>query len=70
MTKHPETHLLDVTCATCGTSFTVRSAAASLPVEVCSNCHPAYSGAQRAPVRGDRIERFNRRRAFATATSS
>jgi len=70
MSKHPETHLLDVTCATCGRSFAVRSTAASLSVDVCSNCHPAYSGAQRAPVRGDRIERFNSRRALATATSS
>jgi large subunit ribosomal protein L31 len=65
MTKHPETHLVDVACATCGTSFTVRTSAASLSVDVCSNCHPAYTGEQRATSRGDRIDRFNRRLARA-----
>jgi ribosomal protein L31 len=38
-----------------------------MSVEVCSNCHPAYTGVQRTAVRGDRIERFNRRRAVAAA---
>jgi large subunit ribosomal protein L31 len=67
MTKHPDTHLVDVTCATCGTAFLVRSTAASLNVDVCSSCHPAYTGAQRTVAEGSRIERFNRRRALATA---
>jgi large subunit ribosomal protein L31 len=60
MTQHPEMHLVDVVCATCGTSFTVRTTEASLSVDVCSNCHPAYTGEQRAASRGDRIDRFNR----------
>jgi large subunit ribosomal protein L31 len=67
MTNHPETQLIDVVCATCGTAFTVRSTAQSLAVEVCSSCHPAYTGASRTAARGDRIERFNRRRALAAA---
>jgi large subunit ribosomal protein L31 len=67
MKQHPETHLVDVVCATCGTSFAVRSTARSLSVDVCSNCHPAYTGAQQAVVSGDRVERFNRRRALAAA---
>jgi large subunit ribosomal protein L31 len=66
MTQHPNTHLVGVVCANCGTAFTVRSTAASLSVDVCSSCHPAYTGAQSIVVRGDRIERFNRRRALAT----
>ncbi|NUR77846.1 MAG: 50S ribosomal protein L31 [Thermoleophilia bacterium] len=65
MTQHPETQLVDAVCATCGTALTVRSTAASLSVEVCSNCHPAYTGIQRTATRGSRIERFNRRRALA-----
>jgi large subunit ribosomal protein L31 len=65
MTKQPETHLIEVKCATCGTTHVVRSTSASLTLEVCSNCHPAYTGAQRATARGDRIERFNRRRGLA-----
>jgi large subunit ribosomal protein L31 len=67
LTKHPDTHLVDVVCATCGTAFTVRSTAASLSLDVCSNCHPAYTGVHRSTARGDRIDRFNRRRALATA---
>ena len=63
--NHPETHLVDVVCATCGTAFTVRTTAASLALDVCSNCHPAYTGEQRAVSRGDRIDRFNRRLARA-----
>jgi large subunit ribosomal protein L31 len=65
LTQHPELHVVDTVCATCGTTFTVRTTAESLSVELCSNCHPAYTGAQRATARGDRIERFERRRALA-----
>jgi len=65
MTQHPETHLVDVVCATCGTSFTLRTTADTLSVDVCSNCHPAYTGEQRTASRGDRIDRFNRRLARA-----
>jgi large subunit ribosomal protein L31 len=67
LNQHPDTHLVDVTCSTCGTTFTVRSTAESLAVEVCSNCHPTYTGTHRATTRGDRVERFNRRRALAAA---
>jgi ribosomal protein L31 len=34
-----------------------------LVVDVCSNCHPAYTGIERALASGSRIERFERRRA-------
>jgi large subunit ribosomal protein L31 len=67
MTHHPEIHSVDVVCATCGTSFGLRSTATALSVDVCSNCHPAYTGVERAATRGNRIERFNRRRALAAA---
>jgi large subunit ribosomal protein L31 len=66
-TQHPEMHLVDTVCATCGTAFRVRSTAESLSLDVCSNCHPAYTGVPHAAARGDRIERFNRRRALMTA---
>jgi large subunit ribosomal protein L31 len=65
VTNHPQTRVVEVVCATCGTSFSLRSAAETLSVEVCSNCHPAYTGLDRTAVRGSRIERFNRRRALA-----
>jgi large subunit ribosomal protein L31 len=67
MTQHPDTHIVDVACATCGTTFTVRSTSPALTVDVCSSCHPAYTGMQRTVASGSRIERFNRRRALATA---
>jgi large subunit ribosomal protein L31 len=57
---------LDVVCATCGTSFAIGSAAA-VSVEVCSSCHPAFTGVDRATIGGSRIEQFNRRRALAVA---
>jgi large subunit ribosomal protein L31 len=65
LTQHPELHVVDAVCATCGTTFTVRTTAESLSVELCSNCHPAYTGAKRVTARGDRIERFERRRTLA-----
>jgi large subunit ribosomal protein L31 len=66
MAKHPETHVVDVLCATCGTTHTVRSTTPLGAVDVCSNCHPAYTGRERAVAAGSRIARFNRRRALAT----
>jgi large subunit ribosomal protein L31 len=65
--KHPHLYLVDVRCSSCGASFTVHSTAPAISVEVCSNCHPAYTGQARAVASGDRVERFNRRRALAAA---
>jgi large subunit ribosomal protein L31 len=65
--KHPVLHHVDVRCASCGASFSIRSAAAALSVDVCSSCHPAYTGRQRSLVSGGRIDRFNKRRALAAA---
>jgi large subunit ribosomal protein L31 len=65
VTNHPNLHLIDVRCASCGSTFSVRSAAEAISVGVCSHCHPAYTGEARAQVSGDRVERFNKRRALA-----
>jgi large subunit ribosomal protein L31 len=67
VTRHPDLHLIDVRCSSCGTSFTTRSTATKLSVDVCSACHPAYTGREQATVSGDRIDRFNQRRALAAA---
>jgi len=64
--QHPETHLVDVVCANCGSEFVIRSTASSVSVDVCSSCHPAYTGVQQSSARGSRIDRFNRRRALAS----
>jgi large subunit ribosomal protein L31 len=65
VTHHPDLHTIDVVCATCGTAFGIRSTADAVSIDVCSNCHPAFTGAERAVVSGSRVERFNRRRALA-----
>jgi large subunit ribosomal protein L31 len=60
-------HLIDVRCSSCGALFSIRSTARAVSVEVCSNCHPAYTGRERTVARGGRIERFERRRALTAA---
>jgi large subunit ribosomal protein L31 len=65
--QHPNMHLIDVRCSSCGASFSIRSTAEAISIDVCSNCHPAYTGRERTVARGGRIERFNRRRELAAA---
>lgn len=67
MTKHPNLHLVHARCSSCGAAFDVRSTAETISVDVCSNCHPAYTGHTRTRTSGGRIDRFNRRRALAAA---
>jgi len=66
---HPELTLARVTCTTCGNTFTTRSTRGEIVVEVCSNCHPAYTGIESTARTGSRIERFQRRRALAARTT-
>ncbi|MBJ7469974.1 MAG: 50S ribosomal protein L31 [Solirubrobacteraceae bacterium] len=61
---HPEYVESQVTC-TCGNSFTTRSTEASISVEICSQCHPFYTGKQKLMDTGGRVERFRRRAAAA-----
>ncbi len=58
---HPEYVVSQVTC-TCGNDFTTRSTIPEIRVEICSNCHPFYTGKQKIVDTGGRIERFNRKR--------
>jgi large subunit ribosomal protein L31 len=64
LTQHPSLHLVEVRCSSCGASFITRSTAETISVDVCSHCHPAYTGRARTVASGGRIERFNRRRAL------
>jgi large subunit ribosomal protein L31 len=57
---HPEYVLATVRCA-CGNEFQTRSTKPELHVEVCSNCHPFYTGKQKLMDSGGRVERFQRR---------
>ncbi len=49
-----------VTCA-CGNSFTTGSTKEELRVEICSECHPFYTGKQKFVERGGRVERFKKK---------
>jgi large subunit ribosomal protein L31 len=64
-TVHPELTLTRVSCTSCGNTFTTRSTRGEIVVEVCSNCHPSYTGIERRAQSGSRIERFERRRRAA-----
>jgi large subunit ribosomal protein L31 len=57
---HPSYVEATVTC-TCGNQFTTRSTKGDLHVEICSNCHPFYTGKQKLVDTGGRVERFQRR---------
>ena len=58
---HPDYKAITVTC-TCGNTFPTRSTLGhDLQVEVCSNCHPFYTGRQKLVDTGGRVERFQRR---------
>ncbi len=57
---HPNYVLAHVRC-TCGNEFATRATREELHVEVCSNCHPFYTGRQKLVDTGGRVERFQRR---------
>ncbi|WP_156758137.1 50S ribosomal protein L31 [Actinokineospora sp. G85] len=59
---HPEYAPIEVTCS-CGVKFTTRSTntSGSLYVDMCSNCHPFYTGKQRIMDTGGRVARFEKR---------
>jgi large subunit ribosomal protein L31 len=58
---HPDYVEATVTCASCNTTWQTRSTKPTLRVELCSNCHPFYTGQQRIVDTAGQVERFNRR---------
>jgi large subunit ribosomal protein L31 len=66
---HPNYVESTVRC-TCGNTFTTRSVEPSINVEICSNCHPFYTGRQKLVDTGGRVERFQRRAARRAAAAS
>jgi large subunit ribosomal protein L31 len=65
---HPEYVETEVRC-TCGNTFTTRSTAKNgvINADVCSNCHPFYTGKQKILDTGGRVARFNQRYGKKTA---
>jgi large subunit ribosomal protein L31 len=57
---HPKYVAAQVTCA-CGSSFVTRATVPTIRVEICSNCHPFYTGRQKLMDTEGRVERFRQR---------
>lgn len=57
---HPQYQQTTVTCA-CGAVYNVGSTKPNLKVEICSKCHPFYTGQQRIVDTGGRVDRFRRK---------
>lgn len=57
---HPQYHEVNVHCA-CGNEFTTRSTKEDLRLEICSECHPFFTGRQKLVDTAGRVDRFNRR---------
>jgi len=63
---HPEYNEITVTCA-CGEAFKTRSTKkGDLHIEICSACHPFFTGKQKLVDTAGRVDRFNRRYARKT----
>ena len=63
---HPTYVEATVTCA-CGNTFTTRSTRSSLRTDLCSVCHPFYTGEQRIVDSAGQVERFMRRMEVAAS---
>ena len=57
---HPKYEKATVRCA-CGETFETRSTRQNLRVDICSKCHPFYTGKRQMVDTGGRVDRFNRR---------
>lgn len=67
---HPTYHTeAKATCA-CGAVYTVGSTLEKIHVEICSNCHPFYTGTEKILDSAGRVERFKARREAAGKTAS
>lgn len=57
---HPKYEIATVTCA-CGNTFQTRSTLKNIKVEICSNCHPFYTGKQKLVDTAGRVDKFYRK---------
>ncbi len=57
---HPEFKECKVVCA-CGNTFVTRSTKEEIRLEICSNCHPFFTGKQKFVDTAGRVEKFYRR---------
>ena len=57
---HPKYELTKVTCA-CGNTFETKSTVKNLDIEICSSCHPFFTGTQKLVDTTGRVERFKKK---------
>lgn len=57
---HPKLHAVTVHCA-CGNAFDTRATQEEMKVEICSACHPFFTGKQKLVDSAGRVERFKQR---------
>ena len=57
---HPNYGKCIVKCA-CGATYVTESTKSELKVDICSKCHPFYTGKQKLVDTGGRVDRFNKR---------
>lgn len=65
---HPEYNEIEVVCA-CGSTFKTRSTSPKVHVEICSDCHPFYTGNQKILDTAGRVERFRQKYANVKAAA-
>lgn len=60
---HPEYVESTITCSTCGSEIHTHGTVPSIRLDICSQCHPFYTGKKRIVDTAGRVDRFNQRRA-------
>jgi|YNPMSStandDraft_2_1061718.scaffolds.fasta_scaffold00634_16 large subunit ribosomal protein L31 len=66
---HPKYEICEVVCA-CGNRFITISTKPSIKVEICSNCHPFYTGKHKIIDTEGRVDKFNKKYAQIQQTST
>ena len=62
---HPQYEDATITCLSCASEVKTRSTMPNIRVDICSNCHPFYTGKKRIVDTAGRVDRFNQRRTAA-----
>lgn len=58
---HPKLNSVEIVCTTCGNKFQLKTTINEIKIDVCSNCHPFYTGKQTSGSKAGRIDKFNKR---------
>jgi large subunit ribosomal protein L31 len=66
---HPKFNIITVSCA-CGNKFETGSTAKDIHTEICSNCHPFYTGKQKLLDAAGNVDKFKKRTASAIVTKA